>query len=177
MEIRPLALDALDPYLDHVLRHDAESGTEGELPYGPYGRDEWPDRAGLEARTRARWATPLDGLDWRRAWGLCEGERVVGSVHLSGGALLTARHRCDCGVGIERPFRGRGWGRRLMEVAIDWARREPTLAWIDLGVFEGNDAALALYLSLGFERCGYTPDRFRVDGRSIGDISMSLRVG
>ncbi len=177
MEIRPLALDALEPYLDHILRYDAQSGTEGEPPSGPHGWDERPDRETLAERARRRWVAPIDGLDWRRVWGLYDGARVVGSVQLSGGALLSARHRCDCGIGLERPFRGQGWGRRLMEVAIDWARSQPTLAWIDLGVFEGNDRALALYLSLGFERTGRTPDRFRVDGHSIDDISMSLRVG
>ncbi len=159
------------------MRHEAESGTDGELPYGPYGRQGWPPQAELRERTLLRWQTPLDGLGWRRAWGLWHGAAVVGSVHLAGGELETCLHRAVLGVGLERAYRGAGQGRRLMEAAIAWAEDEPRLDWIDLGVFEGNDRALALYLQLGFVERGRAVDQFRVDGVHITDIQMSLAVG
>jgi ribosomal protein S18 acetylase RimI-like enzyme len=77
---------------------------------------------------------------------------------------------------VERPYRGRGLGRALMEACIDWARQQPSLSWVDLGVFEGNDVAEALYRKLGFTELGRTPDRFRVDGLQITDITMVLQV-
>lgn len=166
----------VDAYVAHLARHDDESGTDGELPYGPYGRAEREAPEQVREKALRRWATPLDTPDWRRVWALFEDSRVVGSVYLAGGGLPSMLHRADCGIGIERPHRGRGLGRALMNEAIAWARAEPRLSWIDLGVFEGNDRAEKLYLSLGFERVGRTPDLFRVDGRVIDNIQMALSV-
>jgi RimJ/RimL family protein N-acetyltransferase len=44
-------------------------------------------------------------------------------------------------------------------------------------VFGHNAAALALYRDLGFEEAGTVTDRFRIDGRSIDDVIMTLNVG
>ncbi len=63
----------------------------------------------------------------------------------------------------------------MCEVAIGWARNSG-LAWIDLGVFRPNLRAQALYRKLGFVELGVTRDRFRLDGESIDDISMTLAL-
>ncbi len=65
----------------------------------------------------------------------------------------------------------------LLATAIEWARNESQIEWIDLGVFEENLAAQALYEREGFIELGRTPDLFRVDGHQIDDISMSVFVG
>lgn len=102
---------------------------------------------------------------------------MVGGLTLVGADLLASMHRAGLGVGVERAYRGQGWGRKLLEAAIAWARQDPRLDWIDLGVFEGNDRALALYRRLGFIEHGRVVDLFRVDGLRITDIQMSLWVG
>ena len=63
-----------------------------------------------------------------------------------------------------------------MEAAIDWARSQPSILWIDLGVFSDNSGAQNLYARHGFQVLGQTPDRFRVDGQSLDDTWMALRV-
>lgn len=172
------ALDAadVDAYVAHLAVHDRESGTAGDLPYGPYDRDRPQDPVEVRARALRRWSTPLDAPGWRRAWGLWLGTVIVGSAHLAGSDLAASLHRADFGIGIERPHRGRGWGARLTEAAITWARAQPAIDWIDLGVFRGNDRAHALYTSVGFVEVARVTDRFRVDGLSIDDIQMTLRV-
>ena len=64
----------------------------------------------------------------------------------------------------------------LIHAAIAWARSPPTIAWIDLGVFSDNPGAQALYVRHAFQIVGRTPDRFRVDGQSLDDTSMTLNV-
>lgn len=172
-----LGSEDVDAYLAHTAIHDLESGTEGDLPYGPYSRGSPEDPAEARDKALRRWKTPVGQPDWRRAWGLWSGGGIVGVVHLAGGDLEAALHRADCGLGVQRPYRGRGAGRRLMETAIAWARQQDGIDWIDLGVFEGNEIARALYTRLGFVEYGRTPDRFRVDGLSIDDIHMALWVG
>jgi RimJ/RimL family protein N-acetyltransferase len=62
----------------------------------------------------------------------------------------------------------------MMEIAIEWAANQPSLAWIALGVFAGNHAAQALYQKLGFVEHGHIPDRFRIHGQSVDDVDMLL---
>lgn len=64
----------------------------------------------------------------------------------------------------------------MLETAIVWARREPGIDWIDLNVFADNPVAQRLYRRFGFEVIGRTPDRFRVDGASLDDLTMTLSV-
>ena len=78
---------------------------------------------------------------------------------------------------MERDVRGQGWGKKLMETAIAWAKSEPSLDYIDLYVFGHNSRARALYKSLGFIESEINRDSFRVGSQSIDDIHMILRVG
>jgi RimJ/RimL family protein N-acetyltransferase len=171
--IRLLPEDAVDRLRNHLERHFRESGR-GEPHFAPYSRDytDGPADPDLDALTR-----PLDQAQWRR-WFVAETETgaIVGHVDLTGGRLSASRHRCKLGIGIERSYRGRGLGRRLMTAAIDFARGQRTLSWIDLHVFVGNEPALGLYRSLGFREVGTIIDRFRVDGEVIDDVVMTLNV-
>jgi RimJ/RimL family protein N-acetyltransferase len=63
-----------------------------------------------------------------------------------------------------------------MNTAIEFAHDSRILMWIDLRVFAHNTAAHALYRSLGFVEIGTVPDRFRIEGESIDDILMTLRL-
>ena len=159
---------------EHLDRQRALSGRDGDAISTPRSPDEPPD-PDFPARLAAALALPVDTPGWRRAWGLVDGELVVGHVDLKSGPLPAEQHRATLGLGLERPYRRAGWGRRLMLAAIDFCRTEG-LAWLDLGVFSSNAPAIALYTSLGFARVGIVVDRFRVDGQSIDDISMTLRL-
>ncbi len=85
-------------------------------------------------------------------------------------------HRAGFTIGVERSHHRRGLATKLAAALIGWARAEPRLAWLELGVFSHNVAAVALYESLGFQRTGFVADRFRVDGEIIADIQMALAV-
>ncbi|MCA9291365.1 MAG: GNAT family N-acetyltransferase [Phycisphaerales bacterium] len=177
LPIRMLVETDVDAFCDHLATQDDVWIRNREMPYGPYSASTPPDRAARRAKTLERWAKPLDVTGWRRSWGLLDGAACVGVVTLIGGDLDASLHRVMLGLGVEPPHRRQGHGRRLMHVAIDWARAEPTIDWIDLGVFRGNDGAFALYRDLGFREIGRTTDCFRVDGWRIETISMTLHVG
>ena len=55
--------------------------------------------------------------------------------------------------------RGRGVGRSLLTAGLDWAARQGAEV-VHLEVADGNDAALGLYRSLGFEEWGRRPDYY-----------------
>lgn len=69
-------------------------------------------------------------------------------------------------VHVEPGHRGRGFGRRAMELAEEEARSRG-LARIELNVFGGNTVARTLYRSLGYE------ERAVAMARDLGDSASS----
>lgn len=83
------------------------------------------------------------------------------------------RHGGTLGIGVLASARVRGLGRRLMEAALDEARRQG-FERIDLEVFASNPRAIALYASLGFVREGLKRRVRKIDGRYDDDVVMAL---
>jgi RimJ/RimL family protein N-acetyltransferase len=173
---RPLGIGDVDSYLPHVREVDADSGVDGAGHSHAYSRSEPFDLEAGRDREVIRWSTDIDDVAWRRAWGLFDKGELVGHLYLAGGMLRSELHRVHMGMGIRRSYRRQGSGTLLLETGIEWARNQPIIDWIDLGVFSDNPGAQALYARHGFQVLGQTPDRFRVDGQSLDDISMTLNV-
>ena len=175
--IEPLRASAFEDYRAHFERHQRENGVDGAyfMPFSPNDPDA---PVGLDAASLEH---PLSEKRWKRAWVVRDGAvrdagDVVGCVSLAGAPLRTAGHRCQLGMGLEAAWRGRGFGRRLMDVALDFARAEPGIAWVDLQTFGSNAPAIALYEALGFETIGVRRDAFRIDGTIVDDVFMTLNV-
>ena len=159
----------------HIGRHSRESGQGGDPIFRPRSFDAPIDEPATIERHRAGWAQGLDEPYWLRTWGVVVGGEIRGHLDLHGGRLPSEFHRAMLGMGVERPWRGRGHGRALLAAAIAWARGA-RLAWLDLGVFAHNHRARKLYASVGFVEVGITRDRFRVDGTVIDDVAMVLKL-
>lgn len=159
----------------HIARHSRESGQGGDLIFRPRSSDAPIDESATIERHRAGWNQRIDEPYWLRTWGAIVDGQIRGHLDLHGGRLPSEFHRAMLGMGVERPWRGRGHGRALLATAIAWARAS-RLAWLDLGVFAHNHRARKLYASVGFVEIGVTRDRFRVDGATIDDVAMVLAL-
>ena len=99
-----------------------------------------------------------------------EGE-VVGALGLrptrAGGVL-------SLGMWILASHRGRGGGRMLMEAAI--AARPADVHKIELEVWPENEAAIALYESIGFEREGLRRNHYRRQDGSLRSALIMARL-
>ncbi|MCC6621161.1 MAG: GNAT family N-acetyltransferase [Deltaproteobacteria bacterium] len=175
--VREATLDDLPGYFDDMRAQLPDNGRDGVWFTTVRASDAdarfSPERL---AEVAAACQRPVEEPRWMRVFIVEDEGRVVGHADLSGGPVATMLHRCTLGLGLQRPYRGRGLGRALMDAAIGWARGAG-LAWIDLGVVAGNERARALYLELGFVEVGRVPDRFRFDGASLTDIIMALDLG
>ena len=78
-----------------------------------------------------------------------EGERTVGffTLRRSPEAPETLRFGF---VIVDPELRGRGYGKRMLRLGIDYAFRELGAGAVSLGVFENNESAYYCYLAAGF---------------------------
>jgi ribosomal protein S18 acetylase RimI-like enzyme len=81
------------------------------------------------------------------------------------------------GMYVTAAFRNRGIGKHLLDEVIERARSLPGLEHLLLAVISDNEAAHALYRSLGFEAWGTEPAGIKVDGVDYDEIHMLLRLG
>jgi len=174
--VRMLTVEEIGSYLAHMAEVDQDSG-QGGIHFTSHSVHEPYDLEAAAVRERGRWTTPVTGENWRRAWGWFVDDTLCGHLYLHGGLMAAASHRVSMGMGVHRDHRRRGGGAALLLAAIDWSRGQAHIDWVDLGVFEGNAPAEAMYRKFGFEEMGRKRDRFRVDGHSLDNISMSLFVG
>jgi ribosomal protein S18 acetylase RimI-like enzyme len=78
------------------------------------------------------------------------------------------------GVYVTPAKRGKGIGRRMMEVLLDRAAVITGVEQLLLSVTSTQDAALALYRSLGFEIFGTEPRALKVSGHYIDEHYLIL---
>ncbi|MFN3201130.1 MAG: GNAT family N-acetyltransferase [Bradymonadia bacterium] len=177
VHIRLLTLDDLEMAAEHLEVHSAEN-AEGDPYFMPYDSTHRIEKEPYMEKRRPRWSAARGaGQYWERMWGLFVDGQLVGHVDLNQAGMATQLHRVNLGVGLLKPWRGQGHGRRLTQFAIDQARALTGVDWLDLGVFAANTRAVGLYHSLGFKETGRVVDVFRLDGISIDDIQMTLWVG
>jgi RimJ/RimL family protein N-acetyltransferase len=177
LTVRLAREDDIFALYEHLRRHWNESGQDGDLIFNPddgpwsYPYDQF------ESAMHEAWAKPPSECGWERSWILTDGTDVFGEIKLKHDLPMKfTLHRALLSMGLERPYRGAGHGTRLMTAALEWARAQESLVWLQLGVFAHNAPARALYRKFGFTEIGTTPDLFRTHGQSIDDIEMVLRL-
>ena len=98
---------------------------------------------------------------------------VVGqcSAHLAG-RRARYRHRATLGFVLLKDYWDLGIGGRMMLECLNWGR-EKGLEQVELGVIEGNERALRMYRSFGFEVVVKTPRFFKyADGTYATEYYM-----
>lgn len=81
------------------------------------------------------------------------------------------RHVADFSVYVERDWRGRGVGRRLLAHLIDRARALDYHKLM-LSTFPFNESGVALYEKMGFTRIGVFHEMGQLDGRWVDTLIM-----
>lgn len=176
MKIRLATLADTNRFFDHAIEHFRESNTGGDSIFHPVTDFESWKREETTAGYEKSWAKGTDELHWERTWIAEENGDFLGHATLQGGRMPNTQHRVTFSIGLLRPARGKGLGRALSQAALDWARAQGSIAWVDLYVFTHNKPALALYRAMGFTDVGTTEDLFRVHGKSVSDTHMVLKL-
>lgn len=129
--------------------------------------------------TNGEWRTPSEERRYLRAvrrhthaavFVAETADEIVGRISLARDAHPASEHVADLGLMVAGTHRRQGVGRALLAAAEAWAR-EVGVHKLELHVFPYNEAAIALYEGMGFEREGYRRDHYR---RSDGYVDAIL---
>lgn len=72
-------------------------------------------------------------------------------------------HTGSFGMMVAKEHRRRGVGKQLLTELLTWAKQNPLIEKVSLGVFSTNTAAISLYKKMGFVE----------EGRKVKEIKMS----
>lgn len=112
--------------------------------------------------------------NWPVFYALYENE-IVGWADITPSANPRLAHRGFLGMGLVKSHRGQGLGTRLLQSAIDHAKKIG-LEKIELSVYADNAAAIALYKKLGFQQMGYVKNYRKLEGRYFDCVEMELFI-
>ncbi|MBY0415349.1 MAG: GNAT family N-acetyltransferase [Bdellovibrionales bacterium] len=174
IELRPAELSDINLVIEHDRRHMKEPGFNGSLshPFLPDHEFDWEQK---KIDKFNAWNRALSEERWARSFIAIDGNKVLGHVHLNN-LFSGTLHRAQLGMGLELELRGQGIGTKLLTLAIDWAKDQDSLHWIDLSYFSHNTPARKLYTSCGFVELFTYVDRLRVGQHRIDDVFMSLKL-
>ena len=123
-----------------------------------------PDAFTSTAEERARepdsfWVKRIaDPTRLTEAFGAFEGEELVGTVALEFSAKPKTKHKAlVIGMYVTEAARGRKAARALLDAAIESAKAREGILLLMLTATEGNEPAISLYRSAGFEEFGIEP--------------------
>lgn len=112
------------------------------------------------AEPESFWAKRIAGaMGVNAAFGAFVDEELVGTVALEFATQPKTRHKGHViGMYVRPGARGHGVGKWLLQAAVDYARVVPGIQLLNLTVTEGNDPAVNLYRSFGFDTFGIEPN-------------------
>jgi ribosomal protein S18 acetylase RimI-like enzyme len=105
-------------------------------------------------------------------------KKLVGSLTMTryGQTVKKSRHVRVLGMLIIRGYREMGIGTKLMDYAVKWAKKQPGVEKVVLGVFSNNKRAFGLYEKFGFAVEGVRKAHYYIDGKREDEIDMALFV-
>ena len=75
---------------------------------------------------------------------------------------------------VDNKVRGKGYGKKLLELAIRYAREELKAQEINLGVFKENEGAYKCYTSVGFKEVGVEHNAYIFNDETWDCVEMIL---
>lgn len=100
-------------------------------------------------------------------------KKIVGWIVFLSSNRIRLSHTGSIGMMIEKNYRNMGIGTLLIKGMLDWAKLNPLIEKVSLGVFSTNERAIALYKKMGFIEEGRKIKQFKIDhDEYVDDVLM-----
>jgi ribosomal protein S18 acetylase RimI-like enzyme len=131
------------------------------------------------AEPEAWWINRIAGASGlTAAFGAFQDQELVAVVAIEYSAKPKTRHKAlVVGMYVMPGCRKRGMAKALMQAAIEHASARGGITVIQLEVTQGNEAAIALYGSLGFQAFGVEPFAVLTPGGYRSKVHMWFQLG
>ncbi|EDL65730.1 GNAT family N-acetyltransferase [Bacillus sp. SG-1] len=96
-------------------------------------------------------------------------EKVIGFIVFESPNRKRLSHTGSFETMIHRDYRGIGIGKMLISELLTWARENPLIEKVSLGVFSTNKRAISLYKSMGFEEEGRKNKEIKIGEKEYAD--------
>jgi RimJ/RimL family protein N-acetyltransferase len=111
------------------------------------------------------------------SFGAFDQSALVGTVALEYSAKPKTRHSALLiGMYLQAKHRGSGTAQALLQAAVAAATARPGIQVLRLTVTQGNESAIRLYQSTGFQAWGTEPCAIRTPSGLKGKVHMSLAL-
>jgi RimJ/RimL family protein N-acetyltransferase len=100
---------------------------------------------------------------------------VIGSLGCENGQRRRAVHRGTFGMSVLKEWQGQGVGRAMLECLLEWAKANPLIEKVGLGVFASNESAIRLYQKFGFVEEGRQPKDIKTGPGKYHDVILMYR--
>jgi RimJ/RimL family protein N-acetyltransferase len=174
--IRQLAPADIDAFMLHADKQAAENGRGATVRFALRAPGAARDMDRVRRSIDDGLQRPVGEPGWYRIWIAEAADEIVAHVGLRAPAEPLSAHRAMADIAVLEPHRRRGIATDLYAAAIDWARGQAQLAWLDAEVFAHNEPALRFHRRLGFVETARIGDLFRFDGAPVDDVRLSLRL-
>jgi len=144
--------------------------------------DEWPPAFGspaVEEKEKSIEETErfLSGSKERKLFGSFDGHKLTGIIRHSLYSGSNEGHRAYiAGLYVDPDHRGQGIGRALLARGIEESKKNNEIRRLNLNVVSDQKAAISLYESMGFEKCGIDYEAFSAKGRYFDEILMTKPI-
>jgi RimJ/RimL family protein N-acetyltransferase len=101
---------------------------------------------------------------------------IYAHIHIKSGQTARNAHRAEIYIGVLKQFQGIGIGKKLMEIADFWGKKEG-LERLQLSVFSNNIKAIEFYKKLGFIEEGALIDAIKMEnGAYYNEVFMGKKI-
>ncbi|HTF95676.1 MAG TPA: GNAT family N-acetyltransferase [Cellvibrio sp.] len=176
MEIRLAEKSNLELFFQYLDIHLHDNGSNETPVFQPLSRKDSivSDEVKNKFLTGVNKTVGEDG--WRTLMLAFIDQTIIGHIDIRSHPNKSSSHRALLGMGVDAMHRGKGVGEQLLKFLLEWMRVNTVFEYLDLQVMSGNVAAISLYKKMGFTTCGEIRDLYRIDGKSVSETLMLLRL-
>ncbi|RYY04253.1 MAG: N-acetyltransferase [Gammaproteobacteria bacterium] len=175
MEIVEATFSDLELFFEYLGEQLLDNASDYSPLFQPIAKENCQISEQLRAKFRDGFTSDVGELGWRKLWLVKDfSGDIRGHIDLRHYGRDYSFHRVLLGMGVEYSARKRGLGVKLLNSVIEYCKETSGIDCLDLNVLSNNIPAKNLYLKCGFKIIGEMADCYRIDGKSVSEITMTL---